>query len=58
MDTAASSTPAPATPLRAALIDLAPVLAVTAFATACIGHCALSKGGWSACVALMRSIFT
>lgn len=58
MDTTASPDRAPTTALRATLIDMAPVLAVTAFATACIAHCALSRGGWSACAALMRSIFT
>lgn len=47
-----------ASPLRAALIDLAPVLAIAGLATACIAHCATSSGGWSACVALMRSIVT
>lgn len=60
MDTTATSDHAQAapSPLLAALIDLAPVFAVTGVATACIAHCALSAGGWSACAALMKSLFT
>lgn len=59
MDTTATTDHAQATPspLRAALIDLAPVFAVTGIATACIAHCAFSAGGWSACAALMKSLF-